>query len=109
MAGIRGSLDREGKHPRRDFDTGCDANSRKLILEEEAWSVLQINANASFALQRALETGDAEHGPLAAPLAAVALYVASARNDALDNRASYYGCCQSNTRSSSALHRLPRS
>jgi hypothetical protein len=76
LAGIRGSLEREGKYLKWIFSTGSDVWSKSMVLEEEAWAVLQVNANASFALQRALKRGDGSYDPLSA----VTLYCASARN-----------------------------
>ena len=76
LAGIRGSLEREGKHLKWVFSAGSDVRSKSMVLEEEAWAVLQVNANASFALQQALKRGDRSYDPLSA----VTLYCASARN-----------------------------
>lgn len=80
--GLKGSLQAPGPHFRWSFmdeqSARGDGNplSRSLVLDEKAWAVLEISANASSNLQEALSRGDASYYPLSA----ATLYFASARN-----------------------------
>lgn len=82
--GIKKSLAAPGPHLRWTFVDAVDVPraydadvwSRNMVLEEEAWAVLQISPNASENLRRALESGDEAY----VPDTAATVYFASARN-----------------------------
>jgi hypothetical protein len=56
-----------------------DSWSGSMVLEEEAWPVMQINANVSSAFQQALQTGDTA----SSPLSGVTLYLALVQNQVM--------------------------
>ncbi|MCJ1386475.1 hypothetical protein MMC17_009601 [Xylographa soralifera] len=78
LEGIRASLNSTPNPLGWQFDdsVNSDVMSRELVTDEQAWAVIQVNANASSSLDSALRSGNATYNPLSA----IMLYYASARN-----------------------------
>ncbi|KAI9838447.1 MAG: hypothetical protein M1838_004598 [Thelocarpon superellum] len=83
MQGIQGAASPSPDHLNWIIGDGItsSADSESVVLDEQAWAVVQVSPNASSSLDEALRAGDASYNPLSA----VSIYAATARNQITAN------------------------